>query len=269
MIRRPMATTLFAAALLFAVTPGRAQQSTQQSQNPQSPGTQASQSTQSGGMPGMKVDGMDHDAAMNPEAARSAMDAMSGAMNMNAHMFMTTLRPKNPEDEARAAQIVETLRKSIERYKDYHVALADGFEIFLPNVPQEHYHFTNRRYAMESMFGLNAEHPTSLLYKKVNGDYVLEGAMFTAPRWASERELDERVPLSVARWHKHVNLCLPPKGTTLQTIDWKQFGPSGAIATKEGCEEANGRWIPQIFGWMVHVYPYETDPAKIWAHEMQ
>jgi len=27
-------------------------------------------------------------------------------------------------------------------------------------------------------------------------------------------------------------------------------------------------FVPRIFGWMVHVYPYETDPAKIWAAGM-
>jgi hypothetical protein len=259
MIPSRVAGTVFAALFLAASHAGAQQ----------SPGSRTGQASQ-GSMPGMKMpamnDHMHHDADTNPAAARSAIDAMSGAMNMNAHMFMTSLRPENPQDDERAAEIVEVLRKSIDRYKDYRVALADGFQIFLPNVPQEHYHFTNYRYAFEASFAFNLEHPTSLLYKKVNGTYELEGAMLTARRKATEDELNERVPLSVARWHKHVNLCLPPKGTSLQTIDWKEFGPGGSISTKDACDEAGGRWIPQVFGWMVHVYPYETDPAKIWAH---
>jgi hypothetical protein len=259
MIPSRVAGTVFAALFLAASHAGAQQ----------SPGSRTGQASQ-GSMPGMKMpamnDHMHHDADTNPDAARSAIDAMSGAMNMNAHMFMTSLRPENPQDDERAAEIVEVLRKSIDRYKDYRVALADGFQIFLPNVPQEHYHFTNYRYAFEASFAFNLEHPTSLLYKKVNGTYELEGAMLTARRKATEDELNERVPLSVARWHKHVNLCLPPKGTSLQTIDWKEFGPGGSISTKDACDEAGGRWIPQVFGWMVHVYPYETDPAKIWAH---
>jgi hypothetical protein len=52
----------------------------------------------------------------------------------------------------------------------------------------------------------------------------------------------------------------------LQQVDLKEFGFRGSIATEEACEQAGGRWFPQIFGWMVHVYPYETDPAKVWAH---
>ncbi len=116
------------------------------------------------------------------------------------------------------------LRPAIEKYRDYKVALAEGFQIFLPNVPQEHYHFTNYRYAIEARFGFNPEHPTSLLYKKVGDGYQLEGAMYTAPKGATEEELNERVPLSVARWHKHVNLCMPQKGTELQQVNLKQFG---------------------------------------------
>ncbi|MGB0034171.1 MAG: hypothetical protein WBP79_01700 [Candidatus Acidiferrales bacterium] len=218
-------------------------------------------------MGGMDMDDMHHDGGAGPETAHSANDAMSGHhMDMGAHMFMTDLRPENPADDKRAAELVVTLRKSIDKYKDYKVALADGFQIFMPNVEQEHYHFTNYRYALEASFDFNPEHPTSLLYKKTSNGYELEGAMYTAPKRAKLDELNERVPLSVARWHKHVNLCLPPKGAQMKQADWKEFGLRGTIATEEACSQAGGRWIPQIFGWMVHIYPYETDPQKIFAH---
>jgi hypothetical protein len=83
---------------------------------------------------------------------------------------------------------------------------------------------------------------------------------------ATEDELNERVPLSVARWHKHTNLCLPPRGTALTRATFKEFGLTGSIATEESCEQAGGRWYPEVLNWMVHVYPYESDPAKVWAH---
>ncbi len=249
--------TIFVAAALLISTSVAAQQS------------QTSQSAQlqsKGDMAGMNMEEMHHDSTKDPDSARSATDSMSDHMDMNAHMFMTSLRPGNPKDDERASEIVEIVRKSIDRYKDYRVALTDGFEIFLPNLPQEHYHFTNYRYAYEARIAFNPAHPTSLLYKKVNGEYELEGAMFTARKNATEEELNQRVPLSVARWHKHVNLCMPPKGTSLQQVNLKEFGLRGSIATEDACTQAGGRWIPQIFGWMVHVYPYETDPARIWAH---
>src|SRR6201993_567214 len=230
---------------------------------------QSKKTQDQGGMNGMDMSNGQKGA--NGEEARAANDAMSSEMSdhdmdMSAHMFMTYLRPANAADQKRAAEILAELRPAIEKYRDYKVALAEGFQIFLPNVPQEHYHFTNYRYAIEARFGFNPEHPTSLLYKKVGDGYQLEGAMYTAPKGASEEELNERVPLSVARWHKHVNLCMPQKGTELQQVNLKQFGFRGSISTEAACEQAGGVWRPQVFGWMVHVYPFENDPAKIWAH---
>jgi hypothetical protein len=44
-----------------------------------------------------------------------------------------------------------------------------------------------------------------------------------------------------------------------------KFGLAGSISTREECEQAGGRFLPHVFGWMIHVYPYEKDPAAIWA----
>lgn len=253
------AAILFAAAamLLILRVPALAQKSQSSQQDQQNQGS----------MPGMDMGQVHHGSGADPDAAQSANDAMSGHdMDMDAHMFMTALRPENPDDDKRAAALVVTLREAIAKYKDYKVALADGFEIFHPEVPQDHYHFTNYRYAYEAIFAFNPSHPTSLLYKKIAGAYELEGAMYTAPKRATEDDLNARVPLSVARWHKHVNICLPPKGAQLQEVNLKEFGFRGSIATEDACQQAGGRWHSQIFNWMVHVYPYETDPQKIWAH---
>jgi len=219
-------------------------------------------------MPGMDMGEMQKDAKAAPQAAMSANEQMSDMhMDMGPHMHMTDLRKPSPGDEQRAQEILDKLRPAIEQYKDYHKALDDGFKIFGSGVPQDHYHFTNYRYAMEAQFTFNPAHPTSLLYKKVGDGYELEGAMYTAPRRLSEEQLNERVPLSIARWHEHVNLCWPPKGSAgVKQANWKEFGLRGSIATQDACEAAGGRWIPIIFSWMVHVYPFETDPAKIWAH---
>jgi hypothetical protein len=226
---------------------------------------QHAQEQKQGAMPGMDMgktgSGQDSDAAKGANMAMSGHD-----MDMGAHMFMTELRPANADDEKRAAEIVAELRPAIEKYKDYKVALAEGFVIFLPDVPQPHYHFTNYAYGREAQTTFNTAHPTSLLYTKSNDGYVLEGAMFTAPRRDTEDELNARVPLSVARWHKHVNLCFAPREAHIQPGTSKEFGFRGSIATEDACNQAGGRWMPQIFNWMVHVYPYETDPEKIWAH---
>jgi hypothetical protein len=232
-------------------------------QNP--PQSQPAEKPQS--MPGMDMGEMQHDATASPQTAVAANEDMSEMhMGMGPHMKMTDLQPANAADEKRAEDVLATLRPAIAKYKDYQVALNDGFKIFHPELPQEHYHFTNYSYAFEAQFSFNPSHPTSLLYKKVGSGYELEGAMYTAPRRYTDEQLNERIPLSVARWHEHVNLCLPPKGAAITRANWQEFGLRGSIATEDACSTAGGRWLPVVFGWMVHVYPYEADPAKTWAH---
>jgi len=84
-------------------------------------------------MPGMGSDGSAH-----------AMHSMEGRhMDMGPHMKMTTPRDPKPGDEARASQVVEAARNVADKYNDYKAALAAGYKIFLPNLPQKQYHFTN------------------------------------------------------------------------------------------------------------------------------
>ena len=202
-----------------------------------------------------------------PEAAKAANDAMSmPGMDMNPHMFMTELQPKGPDDDRRAEEILDILRRSISKYKDYKVALADGYQIFLPKVQQPQYHFTNWRNAMAAQSAFDPTRPTSLLYKKTADGYELIGAMYTAPRSYTLAQLDARVPLSVAHWHEHVNFCKGP--ATASRADYfgsgARFGLKGSIATADACQAAGGTFIPIVFNWMVHVYPYEHDAADVW-----
>lgn len=195
-----------------------------------------------------------------------AVNSMTpGHHHDSTHMKLTSPRPQTAEDQARAEELVKTLRPAIERYKDYRVAIADGYRPFLPNIPQPQYHFTNYWHGFLEAFAFDPARPTSLLYKKTRDGYQLIGAMYTMPKNSTEDQLNERVPLSVATWHLHVNLCMPPKGAGARA-DWTKFGLAGSIATKEACDEASGRFTPSIFGWMVHVYPFETSPEKVWAH---
>jgi hypothetical protein len=182
----------------------------------------------------------------------------------NLHMTMTAMRAQTPEDVRRAEEIVAQLRAGIEKYKDYRTALDDGFKIFLPNVPLPEYHFTSYRNGLLEAFTFDPARPTSLLYKKTATGYELAGAMYTMPKRATEEQLNARVPLSVAMWHLHTNLCMPPK-QQLRNVDWTKFGLRGSIATEDACDAAGGRFRAVIFGWMVHVYPYEDSLDKIFA----
>ena len=127
----------------------------------------------------------------------AAAGATSGDMMPMAHMTMTKLGPMHAGDEVRAAAIADTLRGAIEKYRDYHVALDDGYAIFLPKIPQTVYHFTSKTNALKAIF----------------------------------------------------------------TFDPSRFGLRGTIVTEDACNAAGGRWMPTVFGWMVHVSPWEKDPA--------
>jgi hypothetical protein len=94
--------------------------------------------------------------------------------------------------------------------------------------------------------------------------------MYTAPKTFGEDELNRRIPLSVAQWHAHVNLCVPPADRKNESWGPKaKFGLAGSITTKQACEAEGGKFIPQVFGWMVHMYPYEQRPEEIWSVERQ
>jgi hypothetical protein len=211
-----------------------------------------------------------NDADKDSEANAHAMHSMEGHMDMGPHMKMTALRLPKSSDAARAEQVAETARKASEKYIDYHVALADGFKIFHPELPQKTYHFTSYTYAIEAAFRFNPEHPTSLLYEKHGDDYRLIGVMYTAPKRFGEAQLDERIPLSVAQWHEHVNFCAPPPDRRKEMLaPHTQFGLKGSITTQEACDSAGGTFHPVIFNWMVHVYPFAKDQASVWSVEFQ
>jgi hypothetical protein len=202
----------------------------------------------------------------------SAAAAMSGDEMPMSHMTMTKLAPMRAGDAARAAAIADTVGRAIEKYGDYHVALDEGFTIFLPKIPQRIYHFTSRANAIRSQFAFDPARPTSLLYRKTVEGYALVGAMFTAPNRDTPAELDERVPLSVAEWHMHTNLCMPPRGQEQAMLPagnaMPRFGFHGTIVTESECRAAGGRFHATVFGWMVHVSPWEKDPALVWgAHD--
>lgn len=217
-----------------------------------------------------KTNGHHHEGSTENSAA-GTMDHTAHAMSSRQvdagpHMKLTTLRAPTADDQAKAEKIATRTRQALEKYHDYRVALNDGYQIFLPKLPMKMKHFTNYRYAMEAATELNPERPTSLLYEQKGNDYKLIGAMFTAPARLSEDELNDRLPLSVARWHLHVNMCAPPRDRRAEMFRRNpQFGLAGSIHTKEACDAAGGRFFPHVFGWMVHVYPFEKTEADIWS----
>jgi len=205
-----------------------------------------------------------------------ADEAMSGMVSANArkHLELSPTRKATHDDSTKAWAVVSELRAALAKYADTSAAVADGFKMFMPNVKQQHtYHFTNNRNALLEVFRFDPNRPTSILYERdANGRLTLVGAMYTVPRRSRASRLDARIPLSIARWHRHVNWCTPPKGQFDRWGEWKNgtpvFGPESPIATKAECEDVGGEFHPNLFGWMIHANVFAADNlAQIFGHE--
>ena len=211
--------------------------------------------------------------AADTNATAAVMREMSQPTG-DLHRRMTPLRAPQPGDSARAAALLVTIRERVARYRDVRLAVADGYRPFLRGVQQPVYHYTNRRNALAERYRFDPAAPTSLLYRRDStGGLALIGVMYSEAPGTALEELDRRVPLSIARWHQHVNLCLPPLGALARWRDSSGgrpvFGPRSPIATPDACAAVGGRWVPRLFGWMVHIDAFADDSAAVWGgHEM-
>ena len=222
-----------------------------------------------------------------------AVGGMGKHMTMSAHMTMTAARAATSEDSTRAALILQTMRTELAKYQDYKVAEANGYKPYMESVPQDVYHFSSVEQTQAEYLGdVDLRRPGSLLYeKKTFGGYKLVGAMYSAPKDYKPEQLDKIIPLGLTHWHAHTNICLPAglteddvmsgrimpahrtaasMGSGVQTdprlgyFADPRFGFNGTIANASDCEAAGGTFHPQIFGWMVHVYPFAgTDDTKV------
>ena len=186
------------------------------------------------------------------EHMHGAVEAMTPHQpHMGPHMKWTTLRPVGPGDPERADRIVQTLRQVLDKYKDYHVALDEGFIPMHPERKPRHYHFANKERRHLARIHFDEAQPTSLLYKKTSDGYELEGAMFTAPRGMTEDELERAHPvehramacprqyLSRVRWkwtshqpqtvrvqgHHRRRIRVPASRRTVRCTSWRMDDP--------------------------------------------
>jgi hypothetical protein len=227
--------------MTLAAAPTRAQQKPDQSMS---------------SMPGMKMSGPDDMGDMGP-----SMAAMAG------HMHVTQLRPAQPGDEQRARAVVAQVKASIQRYKDYRKALADGYVIANPQVDEPQFHFNNQANIQAAEHEFDPTRPSSLLYRQTPTQrYKLEGVMFTDRPDATEDELNDRIPLSIVRWHEHTNFCAAPANRVKEYLgQHPKFGMFGSIRTAEVCKGEGGTFYPTIFTWMIHVFPFENNLKDVFS----
>jgi hypothetical protein len=184
--------------------------------------------------------------------------------NIALHVEYTAVRPENDADKARAATLVTNLQHALAKYQDYRVAEAEGFEPFDPEIKLPVVDFWKNSSDLKAAFSVSD--PISLTYQPTpQGGYKLIGAMYTEQKDASEDQLNKDIPLSIARWRREVNLCLPARGADTKKRDSNKFGSDGSIATKQACDAVGGRFFPVLGGWTVQVHPWEQNSKLVWA----
>lgn len=205
-----------------------------------------------------------------PQKAQEPVSAFSKAIPMGVHMWMTPSPAEGPGDRERADAVAKAAHDSALRFLDYRKAIAAGYKPFTPELPQTTYHFVNDEASARAVKRFDPSDPPVLLYEKhakpgQAAQYKLVGMMYEAPLQATVDELQAMMPLSIAHWHAHVNVCFPPKGSKVNWIMGDpKFGLYGDITTQEACQAAGGSFKANYGGWMMHLYPLETDKASIW-----
>ena len=216
---------------------------------------------------------------MAKEAPLSAPDSQAQAelgriiaglfSDTSSHMRMGPTRTATLGDSARAAGIVVATRAALSRYMDVKLAERDGYYramATLEALPIYHYNsLPNFNAASEGNFDLTK--PVSLLYQKdAQGQMKLVGAMYAARTGAAPSQLDSLLPISMAHWHEHVNLCYPVRAPRVgpAAVFWLKLYFS--ITSASECAAAGGQFVPSDAGWMAHVYMFagDGDPKVIW-----
>ncbi len=206
-------------------------------------------------------------------AAVDAMDMLGTdpQPDTELHLQLSPVRAATADDSTRADMLLIDVRDALRKYGDVRVAAADGFEE-LPGPAGKHsiHHLSNWAWASAESRRFNPAKPASLLYREdADGTLRLAGAMYTAPASASVAELDQRIPVSFARWHRHVHWCTPGTGSGAQWLAMREgspeYGPRSPVATRDACTALRGVFYNQVFGWMVHVAIVGSDdPAVVW-----
>ncbi len=182
------------------------------------------------------------------------VESSTHKMIMGPHMLMSANRPATALDMARISAIVANAHVCFDKYKDYRLALHDGYQIFAPDEVQDVYHFASVPNFQETQTTFDLAHPSALLYDKVGSGWKFVGVMYSAPANATLDELNARIPVSVDPWHLHVSICLPAGDEGQALFDpGSLFGLGGTITTQAQCSHVGGIFYPQLFGWMVHI----------------
>jgi len=150
---------------------------------------------------------------------------------------------------------LERARQATSKYKDVHVAEAEGYQVVGPDVAGVPVHFVQ---TMEPK-AFDIEKPPILLYAKdpaASGGYTLVGLSYllNAPEGPDAQPVNPPFPKALAPWHRHDNICVLAH---LQN-------PHGL--TEDQCRQQGGHFVAHS-QWLVHVWIWKENPAGIFSPE--
>jgi hypothetical protein len=174
-------------------------------------------------------------------------------MDMDMHHEQGMAVAVSFADLTKAATLLETARRATEKYKDVLVAEADGYNQIGPDVPGMGIHFVGSRTG--SAFDI--EHPSILLYEKTAAaadSYALVGVSYllNAPEDSDGQPTESPFPKSLARWHRHANICVLADRSVKTSLSADQ------------CKSEGGRFTAET-QWMIHAWIWKDSPAGVFS----
>ena len=190
-------------------------------------------------------------AAVAQQAPASKEEQASGSMM--PHESHSPGAPISYTELKNTVTQLERARQATAKYRDVHVAEADGYHQIGPDFPGIGVHFVQ---TLEPK-GFDVEKPPILLYEKnPAGGYALVGVVYlwNAAAGPDGQPLNPPFPKSLARWHRHTNLCMAPG----------LANPHGL--TESQCREQGGHFVAEA-PWMVHAWIWKDSPAGVFSDQ--
>jgi len=179
------------------------------------------------------------------------------------HAGMTMAMPMHHEHASGAAvsyaELKDTVaqldaaRRATQKYRDVHVAEADGYRAMGPDVPGMGLHYV----LLREQKGFELEQPAILLYEKdasAPGGFALVGVSYllTAAEGSDGQPVNAPFPKALAKWHRHENICVLPDRST----------PPGL--TEAQCTAQGGHFTAET-QWMVHAWIWKDSPLGVFS----
>ena len=177
------------------------------------------------------------------------------ASGMMPHQSHSAAAPITYAELKTTVTQLERARQATAKYQDVHVAEKVGYHQIGPDFPGTGIHFVQ---TLEPK-GFDIEKPPILIYQKnpdAPGGYSLVGVVYlwNAAAGPDGQPLNPPFPKSLARWHRHTNLCMAPG----------LANPHGL--TESQCREQGGRFIAEA-PWMVHAWIWKDSPSGVFSDQ--